>query len=569
MSGLRSSAAQRNADSVCCQATRDSRAKKNNRTVLVRSPCSMSHVSGRSSSEKNNLSKQSRATDKKCCCVTTLTGDSKYFNHDKDKQHKIRRLKTRKERCQMRADRKDTLKNKSHHHHCFCQSRKDLTYYPNCCHSCHLPTRKNTPISSTVPVTQEPSIITDSRLIGHHGLFNHEVKSINIERVLSEQSTLGQSEEKTNENNKISNLSSAPSNTVLLSSDGLLGADADVPVKQKANNTTKSRDSQEIKMMNLQFSNPGADITPGQRSQQQLYSSCESVKSTNQSKNSFQATKTKNTDSCMSEMDEALQVKPLARRDKTKTLNSTINGDQDYPVQGDFQISSPLQHVTSLSAERFDQQHLHRDPDHVSKTTHAVAARLSKCLHLPVPNRRNLLSETREVLLKSLQERHGPCLQANLQEVQRSLRLFKEPSQASMEQEQHMMGEDKLLSTDASVKTTGSECFCWTSSPQSRNNLQQIPEELENPVDTFVNLLDETFRPGFSPHLYMDFEPSGTSSNHLQAFGQFSPFHPNFRPNPTDMMHFPPSHMLERNLAPPSSSLPSPEHWSFPPMRLY
>ncbi|KAJ0065894.1 hypothetical protein NL108_000128, partial [Boleophthalmus pectinirostris] len=35
--------------------------------------------------------------------------------------------------------------------------------------------------------THEPSVITDRRLIGHHGLFNHEVKSIDIERLLSEQ----------------------------------------------------------------------------------------------------------------------------------------------------------------------------------------------------------------------------------------------------------------------------------------------------------------------------------------------------------------------------------------------
>lgn len=202
----------------------------------------------------------------------------------------------------------------------------------------------------------------------------------------------------------------------------------------------------------------------------------------------------------------------------------------------------------------------------------------------------------------------------------------------------------------------------------------KLTEELANPVDSFVNLLDETFRPGFSPHLHMDFEPPGTSlselfahspklhqgenvsglelwrnkrsiikesvlldsfqnnfmshtrdlrerqqphrstvqpffsyrdghsadlqhfpqelnpsekdrfysppffpsrhryypqSNYSQVFGQLSPFQPNSRSNPTDMMHYPPSHMLERSMAPSSSSLPSPEHWSFPPMRLY
>ncbi|XP_047212319.1 uncharacterized protein si:dkey-250k15.4 isoform X3 [Girardinichthys multiradiatus] len=414
----------------------------------------MSHVCGRSASEKHNLSnKLLKATDKKSSCVTTLTRDSNYINHDKDKPHKTRRLKTRKERCQMRAGWKDTLKNKSHHHRCFCQSRKDLTHFPNFCHGCHWPTMKNTQMSSAVPVTQEPSIITDSRLIGHHGLFNHEVKSIDIERLLSEQSKLGQSEQATNEeNNNTSNLSSTPCNPVLLSSDGLLRANADecVPVKEKANATTKTHDdSQETEMMKRQFSNQGTDVTPCQRLQQQLFSSSESLKSINQPKNSFQATKTKNT-VCMSVMGEALQLKSFADRGKTKTLKRTINGDmisdlkqpydnQDYPAEADYLISSPLRHFTSLCADNFEQQHKNQDPDHVSKATCGVATRLCECLQLPVPNRRNLLSETREVLLKSLQERHGPCLHANLQEVQRSLGCLIEPTQATIEQGQNMM----------------------------------------------------------------------------------------------------------------------------------
>ncbi|MED6272630.1 hypothetical protein CHARACLAT_032293 [Characodon lateralis] len=313
---------------------------------------------------------------------------------------------------------------------------------------------KNTLISSAVPVTQEPIIITNSRLIGHHGLFNHEVKSIDIERLLSEQSKLGQSEQATNEeNNNTSNFSSTPCNPVLLSSDGLLRADADegVPVKEKTNATTKTHDdSQETEMMNLQFSNQGTDVTPCQRLQQQLFSSSESLKSINQPKNSFQATKTKNTDNCMSVMGEALQLKSFADRGKTKTLKRTINGDmisdlkqpyenQDYPAEADYLISSPLRHFTSLCADHFEQQPKNQDPDHVSKATCGVATRLCECLQLPVPNRRNLLSETREVLLKSLQERHGPCLQANLQEVQRSLNCLIEPTQATIEQEQNMM----------------------------------------------------------------------------------------------------------------------------------
>uniref|UniRef100_A0A3B3U0H5 Uncharacterized protein n=1 Tax=Poecilia latipinna TaxID=48699 RepID=A0A3B3U0H5_9TELE len=275
-----------------------------------------------------------------------------------DKQHKIKRLRTRKERCQMRADKRETSKNKSHHHHCFSQSKKNLIFYPNNHHNCHLPTRKNAQILSTVAVTQEPSIITESRLLGHHGLFNHEVKSINIERVLSEQSKLEESEEKTNEEtNDTPYLSSTPSNLILLSSDGLLESDL-------------------LDLFQNNFVN------------------------------------------------------------QTRNLRERLSEQQPH--------------------------HSNVQP------------------------------------FFSHQDRHSA-------------------------------------------------------------DLHVFPRE-QNP--------SKTDRFYFAP-----FFPSKShrrsQSNHLQGFGQFSPVHQNFRPDPTDMMHYPPSHMLERNLVPPSSSLPSPEHWSFPPMRLY
>ncbi|XP_038140260.1 uncharacterized protein si:dkey-250k15.4 [Cyprinodon tularosa] len=646
----------------------------------------MSQRCGRSSPERSDLYKeQSKAADGKCFCFNAQSGNSKYFNQHKDKQHKIRRLKTRKERYQKAG--KGTSKNKAHLRDCFCQSRKDLTFFPNCCQCRHLPTRKKTPISSAPLVTQEPSIITDSRLTGHHGLFNHEVKSIDIERLLRKNCLL-QREQNTEEvKDYSSNLSPTTCSPVLLSSDGLLGANVEgcMASKKKVNATTKTHDdSQDIETINLQSSNKETVVTPGVL---QLHSSSESRKSLNQSKDSIQTTKTKSTDKCLSGMNEAFYRKPFDNRDKINTLNRTANEmicdqkqlykNQDTQTRENDLILSPFGQVPSLSD---------KDPDLILKTTHVLAARLSESLHLPVSIRRNPLSESKEVLLKSLQERHGPCLQENLKELQRSLGFLIEPSKATLEKEKDVMGEDYLFSTDTSLKTTGSENFCRKSSSQSRHSLQLVAEEVANPADSFVNILDETFRPDYSPRVFMDFEPSGTSvndlfthyqilpkgenvsrpecweetksktqesamhnsfqsqflnqswksrqwiseqqphhskvqhffpyqdrhlaamqqdghladtqlfpqeqnesetdrfysapvyqskshsrpqNNLLQTFGQLSPFHPNFRSNPADMMDYPPSHMLEKSLAPRSSSLHSPEHWSFPPMRLY
>lgn len=75
-----------------------------------------------------------------------------------------------------------------------------------------------------------------------------------------------------------------------------------------------------------------------------------------------------------------------------------------------------------------------------------------------------------------------------------------------------------------------------------------------------------SFAPSFSAQIHRP-----PQSNHFQPLTQFS--HPStcppLRSHHTDMSHYPPSHMLERDPAPPLSSFPSPEHWSFPPMRLY
>lgn len=81
----------------------------------------------------------------------------------------------------------------------------------------------------------------------------------------------------------------------------------------------------------------------------------------------------------------------------------------------------------------------------------------------------------------------------------------------------------------------------------------------QNLFEPARNVFAPLFPPQFHPH---------SQSSHCQPFEQFSA-RPTFRSYQTDMRLYPPSHMLERSLTPPPSSLLSPEHWSFPPMRLY
>ncbi|XP_042279242.1 uncharacterized protein si:dkey-250k15.4 [Thunnus maccoyii] len=698
----------------------------------------MSHMCVRALSEKekvlNVFNKPFKTTDENSCLVNRATANCKCLNHcsKTDGQQKMKRLRKRKERSQMRGGGKEASKTKSHQHYCR-QSSKDMAHFHNCCHSsCHCPSRSDAPFLNVVPAAQEPSIITDSRLIGHHGLFNHEVKSIDIERLLTEKRKLEKSGKQVQK--KVDATSHPPATSHIpspFSSNGLFGGDTDevVPFEKKADLATKTHyDCQEKEKKILQSDSQGSDITPGQRPQQQLDLSSGSYKSDFLSKHSsldVVIMKSNKANSVTSEKGRVSELTPTCERGNVKTLNKKVKGqtfstlehtpkNQEPPVhqtQAHGLSPSPLQVSSSPMAgasDNFDIQYRRKDLDCVSKSVSAVAARLCCNLQFPLLRKRNLLSESREVLLKALQERHGPRLQENLLEVQRCLSFDTECARTVQDKNQRpiLIDEDGLWSTDAftaafqadsanqscfgtqkttAFKMTGSKRFNWNASLQPHQSLEQTAGWLTSPVETSVSLLGDILRPSCSPQFCMDFEPSRTSSSdHLFAPSLFScwgattsasqhwedsfnrsktkesvmfdssensfmshtrairegsnrlqysdhniqPFFPNqaqlpdghsaeprqfpqehdsfenekcsfapafsaqihqpqqsnhqpfsqfshpptcssLRSHHSDMMNYPPSHMLERSPAPPLSSFPSPEHWSFPPMRLY
>ncbi|XP_054476961.1 uncharacterized protein si:dkey-250k15.4 [Anoplopoma fimbria] len=679
----------------------------------------MSHECARAVSDKekilNVFNKQSQTTDKRLCSRNRLTTDCKCLNlySKTDGQNKMKRLRSRKERSHMRAGGKEASKSKAHnHHHCRPQRSKDMAYFQNCCHSsCPCASRRNAPFPNVISASQEPSIITDSRLIGHHGLFNHEVKSIDIERLLSEQRKLGKSEQQGQENN---NSTSHPSSTSHMPSpfftNDLLGAGTNevLPFEKKSAHDDCRKKEEKFSQ--------GLDITSGQRPQQQLDHSSESFKSISSSKqSSFDVviTKSRKTNPLMSEKGRESLLTPTVVKENVKTLNRkakvhTISPvehtpkNQESPVhqtQAHILSPSPVQLSSSHTADSFDTEHRRQDARCASKSVSAVAASLCDCLLFPLLKRRNLVAESREVLLKALRERHGPRLQENLLEMQRGLSFGVDPTEKVQNQVPTMMEEllpqgATAFQADAasqpcfdtqkttSFKMVGSRPFNWKSRPQPHQHLEQTAEWLTSPVETSVSLLDDLLRPTYPPQFCMDFEPSGGTTryhlfspticwgenasvsqhwedsfskpknnkavmfdsfensfiNHKRAVperssgsqyssGNFQPFFPyqtqlpdrcsadpmhfprekdpfetdtySFAPsfsahihNPlqsfqplsqfshpstcpplrshhADMIHYPPSHTLERDPAAPLSSFPSPEHWSFPPMRLY
>ncbi|KAA0703158.1 hypothetical protein E1301_Tti010734 [Triplophysa tibetana] len=96
--------------------------------------------------------------------------------------HKVKCLKTRKERNQIRGQERNRSHTCLQHSRKICRSEKAQH---NGCHSVVSSRKEKSFAKPFLP--HKPSIITEGRLTSIRGLFSHEVRSIDIERVVSEQ----------------------------------------------------------------------------------------------------------------------------------------------------------------------------------------------------------------------------------------------------------------------------------------------------------------------------------------------------------------------------------------------
>ncbi|XP_028326143.1 proline-rich protein 19 [Gouania willdenowi] len=638
----------------------------------------MSHTCCRKYDKKvsNVLNKQLIVKAKSCCSVRTVTTDCKCLDRSSktNGQQKMKRLKTRRERSHTRTQNEI----KSRHH------RRDMEHSRNCCHSTdHCCFRKGSVFTSVVPTAQEPSIITGSRLIGHHGLFNQEVKSVNIERLLSEQKKREQTNKCVNQkDHKTLRMSSASHIVSPLSSECLFAPtnDASPFIKNIGPSSEAFKDYKVKDKEKLEFINKELDVTRG-LTQEQLHDiSPGSLKSTISSQNNSTVKKSSNEGL---EKRHQSQLTPFIKKWKKKTLNkkskrlitstpehshNSLNSPVCQMLIKDLQPSTPV-------AGTFDSQHRGKDPEHVSKCISAVAARLYDTLRFPLLEKKNLVSKSREALMKSLRELHGPWLQENLRELQPRRSVQADSSEAVQNQHQEKTDFQKHLTDKKTLHSPfspESSSFLsqslrkWLTSPVEASG--SLPEDIIGTsvyspfcmeTDSPRVLEKKCFAPipatsreeTISPYLYGKssnishnmgshrFDSSEcsiqihTRAHGLQSSGQLSndmdvqpvlsypvqlpnrwaadpmlfyqnqdpietdslSFDPSFPaqvPHPshsrgsnvfnlssyaptacmsnnTDMMHFPPSHMLNSSPTLPSSLLPSPEHWSFPPMRLY
>ncbi|KAK2903189.1 hypothetical protein Q8A67_007902 [Cirrhinus molitorella] len=144
----------------------------------------MSHVSSKSVLHKHNLPKASSSTAKSSCHTASAAHTSKpvcsssmktdvHFNSS----HKVRRFKTRKERNHIRG------LERNRNHPSFNHSRREgaeKAHHPPAC------SRKQRAFAKPF-IPQKPSIMTEGRLTSIRGPFSYEIRSIDIERLVSEQ----------------------------------------------------------------------------------------------------------------------------------------------------------------------------------------------------------------------------------------------------------------------------------------------------------------------------------------------------------------------------------------------
>lgn len=366
---------------------------------------------------------------------------------------KMKRLKSHRERNQSRGYGKKTSKCSSQHHHCPHRSRKDMAHFHSCCHGgCHCSLRRDASTSSVIPVSQEPNIITESRLIGHHGLFNHEVKSIDIKRFLGEKWKM----EKCKAQEKIKATShpcSASQGPFPFSSIDCMAGETEklVLCEDKSDKASKAHDevggSEKDHIQGLAH-------TLEQRPQQILPElSSESCKSTFLTDRSTQAkgetvksSKAKHVPSVKDRESQLMSsVNNNASNEPEKeTISSLEQTPKNQRWPGLHTQIRSLSPVKPSSSNSLNNHHRRREPHRsASQSACAVVAGLCRSLNFPLLKKRSLVEESRRVLLSALQERHGAQLQENIRLVGSCYSFDSSVTKGSLNQEETTEDQDE------------------------------------------------------------------------------------------------------------------------------
>ncbi|XP_061146131.1 uncharacterized protein si:dkey-250k15.4 isoform X2 [Syngnathus typhle] len=392
-------------------------------------------------------------------------------------KHKVKRLKSRKERSQVRGT-KDACKLKARS--CHPHGNLDIGHPYGCCrHSCcrhgcrrdDASTPPPAPCEALAP-TQEASVITEARLTGRRGLFNCKVKSIDIEQLL-----LGKREARVKETK-----AKATSSHVMTAASGL---------DEEAGATEEARDN----------NSPASDVTPDQREQQHP-----------------------------------------AKNDLRQGLPSSAECTPQRKNPPDPRPPSSPIRCRPVVVETKGDTHAQRE-DTGCKSVAVVARHLCEALRLPLMRKRDLVAESREVLVRALRAAHGQRLQQNLLRIHSTTDLHHHP-RTEVQYPTRKDWDGRLMpdTFPAPFQVHSADYFYFGSKDASalentRKGRQHVPWDLRSspqqhfsqtdawqssPMNTSAGFLEDIFRPHVLPEEFsMDFGSSSTEIHHL--FGPSPP----------------------------------------------
>lgn len=365
-------------------------------------------------------------------------------------RRKMKRLKSHRERNQLRGYGKKTSKCSSQHHHCRPLSRKDVAGFHSCCHhNCPRSSRRDVSSSSVIPVSQEPNIITESRLIGHQGLFNHEVKSIDIERLLGEQQKMEKS--KAQEKKKATSHPCSVSQIPLPSCvNDCMAADTEklMLCDDKRDDASNARKKVAVNDKgHVQKLARALEQRPQQDLPELSSESCKSAYVTDRSPQmNDKMVESRKDKSVMSAKDSETQLMSgVIKNTPDKNTKETISSPEKTPKK----LGRPGLRTQTSSPDSADNSRRGRDPHcSVWRSVCAAASGLCSSLRFPFLKKWSLVEESRRVLMDALQERHGPRLQEHILQMCGCLSFDRHVKKESLNREETTVGQDEGMHTE-------------------------------------------------------------------------------------------------------------------------
>ncbi|XP_061530306.1 uncharacterized protein si:dkey-250k15.4 isoform X2 [Phycodurus eques] len=392
--------------------------------------------------------------------------------HADTSKRKIKRLRSRKERSQTRGvgGSKDACKPvKAYQHPCHHQGSLDIGHLHSCCHHARRRNITPPPLSDTHVPTQEASVITTARLIGHRGLFNHEVKSIDIERLLLGKKGRKVKEKKAKEKKETKAKATSP----------FVSSDASGPDEEAQ--AAEAHDGRDKKSHT-------SEMTPDQREQDR---------------------------SSFASSGEALAAKSrkVEPREKPssfaeRTLPRKKPTDPQRPPRPILRRTVAVEREVDARAQR---------EGIASESIGAVAQRLCDALCFPLMKKRDPVAESREVLFRALRETHGQHLHQNLLRIHSGTGLHPHPRRAVHKPKATRKDRDRRW-----IPGKGRKHIFWNLSPPPQQHLDQTAAWPMSPTGISADFYEDIFGPRASPEFSMDFgcsssSPSSAATHHLFA----------------------------------------------------